>query len=632
MYNNSNGGVAHGDTAVEPKEEPTTTTSLATPANPVELLPEEAAGGDTPELGDDVKPLAATDAVAKEAVVTVAVEDNPKHESLIVEEEVAEDEEEKYGATVIVAEPAESASEENPTVEILEQPIEEVEEEEEAAAAEVVDKDVEGSKTVVDPATEEEDPALAEELSADDKGTEQLVEVLEQEEEEVETLVEEEIIEEHLDESKVDMVLPDDAMVEEDGDEMIDEEEEVVEDEEEVIKMESETKPTIAVAAGATAATAAATAATAVVEPKGTAAVEESPKQAREELELCRVCMGTEKLSDIFQLEGPVRISDIIMKVCTNIRITVRDHLPHKICERCLGQVRIVNEFKGRCEASDKELRKNLKRSANKTRRRTDVIVVNCPISESDNEDEPVDDDEYKVSQSEVESEPATSDDSFSPPQKRRRTPAKRGRKPGTPYTPSRRGRPGRKSKSMTASPVTPSSTPGVVMKRRPGRPPKTPKTPLLSNLVYIEAPDDSSSGSEDGDVKKARRKRGNHPCPKCDEVYPTQMSLKQHLKTHPDDVFNCDRCTLRFKTQQALINHIERHKKADRLQEEKRREREQRQQERLKQRFSDGDSQLSSVSSADKRKKTDTGPISSGRDLFKYVAPPASTYWRLSV
>uniref|UniRef100_A0A182SFP8 ZAD domain-containing protein n=1 Tax=Anopheles maculatus TaxID=74869 RepID=A0A182SFP8_9DIPT len=55
------------------------------------------------------------------------------------------------------------------------------------------------------------------------------------------------------------------------------------------------------------------------------------------ELAMCRVCMGTEELSDIFQLEGPVRVSDIIMKVCTNIRITARDHLPHKICERCLG-------------------------------------------------------------------------------------------------------------------------------------------------------------------------------------------------------------------------------------------------------------------------------------------------------
>uniref|UniRef100_A0A2M4CRG1 Putative retrotransposon-like protein 1 n=1 Tax=Anopheles darlingi TaxID=43151 RepID=A0A2M4CRG1_ANODA len=600
MYNNSNGGVAHGDTAVEPKEASATTTSLGSTA---ELLPEEtatvAAAGDTAEL-DDAERLAASDAVAKEDAKMIAAAD--KEDALIEEEE-------KDDASVLVTE---SASEENPTVEILEQPIEEVEEEEEAAAAEVVDKDVEGSKAV-DTATEEEDTALVEELGVDEKGTVQLVEVLEQEEEEVETLVEEEIIEEHLDESKVDMVLPDDAIVEEDGDELIDEEEEVVE-EEEVLKMVSDTKANAAVDA--------------VLEPKETAAVEESPKAVREELELCRVCMGTEKLSDIFQLEGAMRISDIIMKVCTNIRITERDHLPHKICERCLGQVRIVNEFKGRCEASDKELRKNLKRSANKTRRRTDVIVVNCPISDSDHEDEPADDDEYKVSQSEVESEPATSDDSFSPPQKRRRTPAKRGRKPGSSISPGRRGRPGRKPKNMAAATVAVSPATPVGVKRGPGRPPKNPKTPLLSNLVYIEAPEDSSSGSDDGDVKKARRKRGNHPCHKCTEVFPTQMALKQHLKTHPDDVFNCDRCTLRFKTQQALINHIERHKKADRLQEEKRRERERRQQERQKERRSDADLNLSSAGSVEKRKKVEAGPASSGRDLFKYVAPPASTYW----
>ncbi|XP_052873637.1 uncharacterized protein LOC128278956 [Anopheles cruzii] len=351
-------------------------------------------------------------------------------------------------------------------------------------------------------------------------------------------------------------------------------------------------------------------------------------ERTKVELDLCRVCMGSENLSDIFQLEGPVRISDIIMKVCTTIRITERDHLPHKICERCLGQVRIVNEFKARCEASDKELRKNLKRSANKTRP-TGVIVVNCPMSESDNEDEPIDDDEYKVSQSEVESEPVTSDDSFSPPNKRKRTPKKRGRKPAQYKTPGRRGRPGRKPKNMVISPVV-VTTP--VIKRGPGRPPKNPKTSTLSNVVYIKAPVDSSSESEEEEIVKARRRRGEHPCPKCDDVLPSQLALKQHLKSHPGDVFNCERCTLWFKKQQTLMNHMERHKKADRKQEEKRRERDQRQQHKELYRRSEPDSrpinpQFTSVS-PDKKKKPDPAPASSGRDLFKCVAPLTSTYW----
>ncbi|XP_058056540.1 FK506-binding protein 5 [Anopheles bellator] len=356
---------------------------------------------------------------------------------------------------------------------------------------------------------------------------------------------------------------------------------------------------------------------------------EAAPRKERTkvELDLCRVCMGAENLSDIFQLEGPVRISDIIMKVCTTIRITERDHLPHKICERCLGQVRIVNEFKARCEASDKELRKNLKRSANKTRP-TGVIVVNCPMSESDNEDEPIDDDEYQVSQSEVESEPVTSDDSFSPPNKRKRTPKKRGRKPAQYKTPGRRGRPGRKPKHMAISPVV-VTTP---IKRGPGRPPKNPKTSTLSNVVYIKAPVDSSSESEEEEIAKARRRRGEHPCPKCDDVLPSQLALKQHLKSHPGDVFNCERCTLWFKKQQTLLNHIERHKKADRKQEEKRREREQRQEHKELYRRSEvdgrpGNPQFTSVS-PEKKKKPDPAPASSGRDLFKCVAPLTSTYW----
>nr|XP_040219934.2 uncharacterized protein LOC120948031 [Anopheles coluzzii] len=340
-------------------------------------------------------------------------------------------------------------------------------------------------------------------------------------------------------------------------------------------------------------------------------------------LDMCRVCMGTEELSDIFQFDGPVRVSDIIMKVCTNIRITARDHLPHKICEQCLGQVRIVNEFKNRCEASDKELRKNLKRSTNKSRRQSEVIVVNCPMSDSDKDDEePVDDDEYKVSQSEVESEPATSDDSFSPPNKRKRTPKRRvGRPPG-------RGRPGRKPKNMVVS------TPKFAVKRGPGRPPKYPKTSSLTNIVYIEAPEDSSSSGEEAEVTPKRRKRGDNPCPKCDEVLPSQLALKQHLKTHPGDRFDCDRCALFFRTEKALSNHIERHKKADKIREEKRKEREQRIEQRSRYTPKSSDAEKSklispqSSATAEKKKKSEPSAASSGRDLFKCVAPLTSTYW----
>uniref|UniRef100_A0A182NV17 Uncharacterized protein n=1 Tax=Anopheles dirus TaxID=7168 RepID=A0A182NV17_9DIPT len=337
-------------------------------------------------------------------------------------------------------------------------------------------------------------------------------------------------------------------------------------------------------------------------------------------LEMCRVCMGTEELTDIFQLEGPIRVSDIIMKVCTNIRITARDHLPHKICERCVGQVRIVNEFKTRCEASDKELRKNLKRSTNKSRRSSDFIVVNCPMSDSDkDDDEPVDDDEYKVSQSEVESEPATSDDSFSPPNKRKRTPKRRGRTPGS----GRRGRPGRKPKNITTSaPALATYTP----KRGPGRPPKYPKTPSLTNIVYIEAPEDSSSSDGEEEVKRKRRKRGDNPCPKCDEVLPSQHALKQHLRSHPSDRFNCDRCTLFYRTERALQNHIERHKKADRIREEKVKEREQRIEQRLRETPKQSDHEKSKLTSSvgsvgsQKKIKTEPSPATSGRDLFNIL------------
>lgn len=362
------------------------------------------------------------------------------------------------------------------------------------------------------------------------------------------------------------------------------------------------------------------------------------------DLEICRVCQSKEELSDIFEFETSVRICDLIMKICTNVRIAERDHLPHKICKCCVEKVRIAYEFKTTCEKTDKELRQTLKRSY-KSRRTTDFVIVNCPMSdEDDNDEEPQDDDEYKVSQSEVESEPVTSDDSFAPVSKKKKTTRRRGgRRPRSepvaapePPVKRRRGRqPGYSPKAAAAAKAAllKTATPVVVdTPRRRGRPPKNSRSPGLANVVYIEAPDPSSSDSDDDKPIKTRK---THDCTKCDETFNTGIELKEHLQTHKGDLFPCTKCEKTFKSKVYLSNHLERHTQDEKKREEKLKAKEQKkQQQRLReiQKRKEHEERLkrqkAQTGSAEKKKKPEPSPVGTGRDLFKCVAPLTSTYW----
>lgn len=356
------------------------------------------------------------------------------------------------------------------------------------------------------------------------------------------------------------------------------------------------------------------------------------------DLEICRVCTSKDTLSDIFDFDNDMRIADIIIKLCPTVRITERDHLPHKICKGCVEKVKIAHEFRITCENTDKELRKTLKRSYNKSRRTTDFVIVNCPMSDGeDDDDEPQDDDEYKVSQSEVESEPVTSDDSFEPSKKIKKTPKRRGRRPraetsdagrdsGEVVVKRKRGRqPGYSPKTGTIS-ATPKRGPGRPP-GRPGRPPKSAsKSPGLANVVYIEAPDGSSSESDDD---KPIRPRKTHDCNKCDETFKTGVELKEHLLTHKGDLFPCTKCDKTFKSKVYLSNHLERHEQDDKKREEKMKAKAAKKEaKRLAELNKRPYNKHGSGGSAEKKKKMEQSPANSGRDLFKCVAPLTSTYW----
>ncbi|XP_021698592.1 titin homolog isoform X1 [Aedes aegypti] len=381
-----------------------------------------------------------------------------------------------------------------------------------------------------------------------------------------------------------------------------------------------------------------------VKDETGKAKVVRRKDGAPADLDICRVCQSKEELGDIFEFESAVRICDLIMKICTNVRIAERDHLPHKICKSCVEKVRIAYDFKTICEKTDKELRQTLKRSY-KSRRTTDFVIVNCPMSdEEDNDEEPQDDDEYKVSQSEVESEPVTSDDSFAPSPKKKRTPKRRGRRPRSepvvvePPVKRRRGRqPGFSPKAAAAAKAASAKSASKVSivedtPRRRGRPPKNSRSPGLANVVYIEAPDPSSSDSEDDKPIKPRK---THDCNKCDETFKTGVELKEHLQTHKGDLFPCTKCEKTFKSKVYLSNHLERHTQDEKKREEKLKAKEmKKQQQRLKeiQKRKEHEERLkrqkAQAGSAEKKKKVEASPVGTGRDLFKCVAPLTSTYW----
>ncbi|XP_055601978.1 zinc finger protein CG2199 isoform X2 [Uranotaenia lowii] len=362
------------------------------------------------------------------------------------------------------------------------------------------------------------------------------------------------------------------------------------------------------------------------------------------DLDICRVCKTKDDLGSIFEFDEALRICDLITSVCTVARILERDHLPHKICKGCVDNLKIAVAFKTQCEATDKELRQTLKRSYNKARRNTDFIIVNCPMSDGEeDDDEQQDDDEYKVSHSEVESEPVTSDDSFAPIKKpkKQKTPKRRGRRPKsesvsadtTPVVKRKRGRqPGFRPQKKTPAPEP--SLDGTPTPRRRGRPPKSSVSPGIANVVYIEAPDASSSSDSDDD-KPIRPRKKQHDCPKCDDSFSTGVELKEHLVTHKGDLFPCTKCDKSFKSKAYLANHLQRHEQDDKRREDKIKAKEaKRQMQRQKelQKRKDHEEKIkrqrTEGGSAEKKKKLDPNPANSGRDLFKCVAPLTSTYW----
>lgn len=257
---------------------------------------------------------------------------------------------------------------------------------------------------------------------------------------------------------------------------------------------------------------------------------EEEEEEEKEEIDKnqCRICLSKENLLSIFKVSSQYdfRVSDLIMKICTTIKIGERDYLPHYVCAKCEERIESAYALRLQCEESEKLLRSKLKRSKKTRRGPTSFVIIDAEPS-SDSNDENQDDDEFHLSE---ESEDSDGDSDASYEDRKKRPQARRA--------------PRRK----------PPPKPSPAQKRRA---PVGQRSARNASVVYIDA----AGSDDDGSGRKKAKPNRITPvfkCPTCNRICGSHDQLQAHMHVHATE--KCRICGKEFKHRPTYLLHIQKH------------------------------------------------------------------------
>lgn len=355
--------------------------------------------------------------------------------------------------------------------------------------------------------------------------------------------------------------------------------------------------------------------------------IRERKKEEPVDEDQCRVCTSKEELVCLFKKQIDATPADMLLVICPNVSILPKDFMPQFICTKCMGSLTIAIQLRKQLETTDQELRKRLSRSKNKVRRPRGYVVIDAPVTDS-SEDEDELDDEFKVSDvagtTSADSDSADSDDS----EKEKKKPGPRGRprkKPLKRGTDSD-GEPSSAQKkkyqpSSTAS-VGPFECPNcdLTFSRKQSYVLHRKTHERIEHACPICGKKFKVEWAYKTHMQRHEQERAHFRCELCPKIFRLRAELKHHMAQRHDEhgfIYECKRCQRTFLTQQRLQRHqavgCQRHKEDSvRIKEE---------QSRFKQESRSKDDRHHGNNSSKRRP-------GEGRDLFKAVAPPTTTYW----
>ncbi|XP_020818187.1 zinc finger protein 316 [Drosophila serrata] len=341
----------------------------------------------------------------------------------------------------------------------------------------------------------------------------------------------------------------------------------------------------------------------------------------------CRVCTSKEDLVDLFKKQIDATPADMLLVICPSVSILPKDFMPQFICTKCLESLTIAIQLRKQLETTDQDLRKRLSRSKNKVRRPRGYVVIDAPVTDSSEDEEELDD-EFKVSDvggsTSADSDSVDSDASSQKKEKK---------KPGRP------GRP-RKTPLKRSNEDDDDESPSVPKK-------KYPTTPAASVGPFeCEHCDLTFSRKQSYVLHRKTHERTEHACPICGKKFKVEWAYKTHMERHEQEraQFRCELCSQVFRLRAELKRHMAvKHDEHGFIYECKRCQRTFLTSQRLQRHQAIGCQRPREEVRIKEEPRIKMEPRIShshghgnhgkrrhgeGRDLFKAVAPPTTTYW----